>query len=356
MIQPLKQPKTFKKQGIKEAFPLDIKKLGEFGLINRLTEKMREYNGSVLLGIGDDAAAVKIDKDSNLLAASDMFVEGSHFLLSMLSPRQLGHKALAAGISDIAAMGGIPRFTLISAGWPSYVDLGFTEEVYRGFQALASRFEVQVIGGDTVKSPQIILDIIVLGEVKGAPVTRGGAKPGDLIAVTGRLGASGAGLNLLKEPAANSLLIPPEIRESLIKAHLEPYPRVEAAAVLRLGRSLNAMIDISDGLASEINHICESSGTGALLHADKLPVDAETRDAARALKLSWLDLALYGGEDYELLVTMSKAAFTGAKEALMLRGIELTEIGEILPTEEGILIETNDGVFPLAGRGFNHFR
>lgn len=325
-------------------------------MINLLTEKMREYNDSVLVGIGDDAAAVTINKDSNLLAASDMFVEGSHFLLSKLSPRQLGHKALAASISDIAAMGGIPRFALISAGWPSYVDLDFTQEVYRGLQALASCFKVQVIGGDTVKAPQIILDITVLGEVKGVPVTRGGARPGDLIAVTGRLGASGAGFNLLKAPVANSLLIPPGARESLIKAHLEPCPQVEAAAVLRKEGGLGAMIDISDGLASEINHICKASGTGALIYADKLPVNMETREAARLLKLPWLDLALYGGEDYELLVTMAKAAFTGAKEALMHKGIKLTEIGEILPATEGVLIQKEDGVFPLAAGGFNHFR
>jgi thiamine-monophosphate kinase len=329
-----------------------LKDLGEFGLINHLTRHIRTYDSSVVLGIGDDAAAFRADGDGFLLVTCDMLVEGRHFILDKISPEDLGYKALAVSFSDIAAMAGLPRHAVISAGWPEYVDLSYTERLYNGVREAAESYSVNILGGDTVKAPQLVLDVTVIGESKREPVTRTGARPGHLLAVTGRVGAAAAGLDLLLTGTVPEL--PADVKARLITAHVRPLPRVrEAAALAEAGAA--AMIDISDGLASEVNHICAGSGTGAVVYAGKVPLDADTVLAAEKLGKDPLQWALFGGEDYELLVALPADRVAAAREALSALGVPLSVIGEIMDKSSGVVLATGEGVAPLSGGGYDHF-
>ncbi|MFZ5435461.1 MAG: thiamine-phosphate kinase [Bacillota bacterium] len=329
-----------------------LKDLGEFGLINHLTREMRSYDASVVLGIGDDAAAFKVSGDRFILITCDMLIEGRHFLLDKIKPSDLGRKALAVNLSDIAAVGGVPRHAVVSAGWPDYVDVGYAEQVYAGIREIAGSFGVNILGGDTVRAPQLVLDITVIGESARPPVTRSGARPGDVIAVTGRVGASAAGLDLLL--AGHRGLLPEAVRDRLIAAHVRPVPRVREAAVLAEAGA-RAMIDISDGLASEVNHICNESGTGAVIYADRLPVDDDTRLAAEEMKQDWLRWALFGGEDYELVVALPKAQVPAAQAALRRMCTDFSVIGEVTERKHGVNIVLREGAVPLNSGGYDHF-
>ncbi|MBS4023346.1 MAG: thiamine-phosphate kinase [Dethiobacter sp.] len=332
---------------------MQLKDVGEFGLINHLTRNLRSYDSSVVLGIGDDAAAFKVTEGSYVLVSCDMLIEGRHFIFDKIKPAELGYKALAVNLSDIAAMGGIPRHALISVGWPDYVDLAYTEQVYNGFQEIAEIYGINILGGDTVKAPQLVLDVTAIGESKRPPITRKGAKAGDVIAVTGRVGASAAGLELLTGDCRGC--VSEDVFKHLITAHLKPVPRVKEAGVLAETGGATAMIDISDGVASEVNHICAGSNVGALVYADKLPIDNETRLAGEALKKDCLQWALYGGEDYELLVTLPAGRVAAVSVVLGKMGVDFSVIGEMVDKINGITIMSEDVILPLKSRGYNHF-
>jgi len=314
---------------------------------------MRSYDSSVVLGIGDDAAVFRAGDDSFIFITCDMLVEGRHFMLAKIRPEDLGYKALAVSLSDIAAMGAIPRHAVISVGWPDYADLAFTEQLYAGIREAAETYGVNILGGDTVKAPQLVLDVTVIGESKRPPVTRTGARPGDVIAVTGRVGASAAGLELLLASESGAVL-PSEFASRLIAAHVRPVPRVREAVVLSEAGA-TAMIDISDGLASEVNHICNGSETGAIVYAGRLPVDGDTRLAAEKLSKDWLQWALFGGEDYELLVTLPAAKVSQVSAALDIFDVGFTVIGEMREKKHGVTIITNEVITPLNSGGYNHF-
>ncbi len=335
---------------------MKIKEIGEFSLIHRLTKKIKTAeNNSVLIGIGDDAAVFRMGEGRNLLVTCDMLLEGRHFLRGTITPGQLGYKALAVSLSDIAAMGGMPRFAVVSAGWPPELELEYAQEVYQGMGELADSFGVSIIGGDTVASPQVILDITVIGEMDDAPITRAGAKPGDVIAVTGFLGASAAGLALLSSDQVAEGLAE-NVKQSLLGAHFMPQPRIkEAGLLLKSGRP-SAMIDISDGLAGELYHICESSGAGALLEESSLPVNDSVREAAVALGCNFLEWVLYGGEDYELLMTIPPAYVAVVKKVLNELGTNISIIGKVLDKNKGIKMLSAEGaVVELKRRSYDHF-
>ena len=334
---------------------MKIEEIGEINLIKHLTTNLtQEYDSSVKLGVGDDAAAIKLSDDHYLLLTVDMLVEGRHFLIDKIQPEQLGHKSLAASLSDIAAMGGSPRYALISVGWPAYVDLNYTERVYAGLRELAHEFGVNIIGGDTVKAPQLVVDVTLLGEIKKEPIARSGAQPGELIAVTGRVGASAAGLNLLVNEQNKEKLSSKTIDE-LLQAHLAPVPRVKEALLLVKNDIPTAMIDVSDGVVSEVNHICSSSGVGGIIYAENLPVDINTIEAAACLEEDHLDWALYGGEDYELIFTLPESKVSQARKVLSETGTELHIIGKTLSSESGLHLEKEGEVVPLSVKGYDHF-
>ena len=220
---------------------------------------------------------------------------------------------------------------------------------------LADEFQMFIIGGDTVSAPQVTLDVTVIGEMDMTPVTRAGAKPGDAIAVTGSLGASAAGLALLSS-AETAEGLSEKARQTLLRAHLEPRPRVKEAGLLLKYGPPSAMIDISDGLAGDLYHICENSGVGALLEVSRLPVRDSVKHAAAALGCDFLDWALYGGEDYELLMTIPQNHVAAVTRALANRGTNISVIGKVLEKTKGIkMLSVDDTVRELKPRGYDHF-
>lgn len=335
---------------------MKLKEMGEFALIQHLTRNMRAYDSTVVLGIGDDAAAIRITDRKYILLTCDMLVDGSHFWRERITPEQLGHKALAVNLSDIAAMGGIPRYALISAGWPADLELEYAEGIYQGMAALAAAHGVFIIGGDTVSAPQLILDVTVMGEMEEKPVSRRGAKIGHVFAVTGSTGASAAGLALLHKGTCCEYNFPESSRQALLKSHFLPQPRVkEGAILLKTGRP-SAMIDISDGLASEVHHICEGSGVGAQIYLSLLPVHEDVKRAGDLLGEDYLNWVLYGGEDYELLVTLSEDDALAVQKELRQFGVDFSIIGKVVDQKNGVKLFLEEGkAINLAKKGYDHF-
>ncbi len=355
---------------------MKLSDLGEFGLIEKIRKSTFRGSPSVLIGIGDDAAVLKVSASAVWLATTDMLVEGVHFDLGHTDFHSLGWKAAAVNLSDIAAMGGFPHFCLTSLGIPSAVTVEHISEFYRGCNALLRAHHTMLVGGDTCSSPQgMIVNIVLLGEAaRTRVVSRAGAQPGDRIFVTGTLGDSAAGLELLRNADCGMRNERPgktrgtkqqfrckdfesEIRnpkseiKKLIERHLRPAPRVEWGQKIALSRCAHAMIDISDGLSSDLAHICEQSGVGAVLHAEKIPRSAALLTATGRLKKPSLHYALSGGEDYELLFT----APPGKINKLQSLGIPMTEIGEITRTRKTLIMDGREKKAPLKPTGYNHF-
>lgn len=337
---------------------MKISEIGEFGLIERISKDTIINPKNILLGIGDDCAAYYTSPDKIVLATCDMLVENIHFTLSTCSPRQLGRKAMAVNISDIAAMGGIPRQALLSLGAASSTSVEFIDQLADGMKEEAKLFKINIVGGDTVRSPLgLVINITLIGEVESdLIVKRSTAKPGDLIMVTGELGGSAAGLILILEEEKYST-IPLKIAEEVKLAHLSPIPRIKEGRIIAKERLANSMIDISDGLASDLTRICEASAVGAKVYASKIPILSLARKVAKLIKKDPLDLALYGGEDYELLFTVSPEKPEVVSNLLYKKlGVKVTMIGEIRKEQEGIKLEDLQGrVVDLQAKGYNHF-
>ncbi|HEY8531829.1 MAG TPA: thiamine-phosphate kinase [Limnochorda sp.] len=332
----------------------------EFDLIAQIRKQVGEPGSGVLRGIGDDAAVLSLP-GSTLLASCDALVEGIHFRLDAMTPRQLGLKAMAVNLSDIGSMGGRPLFALITLGLRPGIDADFVREVYDGLLAMARAHGAQVVGGDTVASPErLFIDVAILGAPEtGAPILRSGARPGDRVGVTAPLGASAAGLAWLLRRAADpgqDHLPPADARDlqACLRAHLEPEPRVQAGQLLAATGAVHAMMDVSDGLASEAHHIARESHAGMQLWAEHLPVAPAARTVARLLDGDAFSWALSGGEDYELLFTYDPAGEGRVREALARCGLELHVIGQVTPAEEGVTLVRDGRAEPLAASGWVH--
>lgn len=270
-----------------------LSEIGEFGLIKNLKDICKIKKRDLLTGIGDDAAVVK-SRSKTFLLASDMLLEGVHFNLSFTTFYQLGYKTLAVNISDIFAMGGVPKYFLLNLGVPQTCTLKDIKEIYRGLNAIAKKFGIAIAGGDTCASKEgLVLSGTLIGET-GNAILRKGAEPGDSIFVTGALGDSAMGLELLKKPGTKKS----EIGTSLIKRHVMPEP-----APLKRTAGVTSMIDISDGLLIDLSHICDESNVGAVIYKDMVPLSTELINAAKKLRKDPLEYALKGGEDYLLLFT-----------------------------------------------------
>jgi thiamine-monophosphate kinase len=311
--------------------------LEEFKLIRMITAQLGIPSRRVLTGIGDDTAVLKFGA-GKLLATIDMQVEGIHFDLNYCLPAEIGHKALAVNLSDIAAMGGSPRYALVSLALPERIDETFIKSLYRGMKLLSRRFDVDIVGGNLTRTPgPLVIDIACLGETK-KPRLRKGARPGDFLAVTGNLGNSAAGLAALREFGRSAVRRFP----TCARAHLLPTPRVKEG--LRF-KSATSMIDISDGLSSEAHHLAEHSGVGLIIDERLLPIGKECREIARRMKCDPLVWALHGGEDYELLFTGRGALPSGAKV-----------IGGVIPRNDGVQLQRMSGEsVALSPKGWNHF-
>ncbi|MCJ7497026.1 MAG: thiamine-phosphate kinase [candidate division Zixibacteria bacterium] len=332
---------------------MELSKIGEFGLIDLIRKKIYTKNKRVVLNIGDDAAVLRGSKNKLLVFTTDTLMEKVHFDLKYCSYRDVGWKSIAANLSDIAAMGGIPLAGIISLGVSSRTKVEDILKLYSGLKTLSSRFKCPVVGGgDIFSSKSLVITISLLGEVeKNLFKTRSGAKVGDLICVTGDLGEAEAGLRFLKKSSKNKI----QFNDSITKKHLNPYPRIEESRLLVKNLKVTSMIDISDGLSSDLYHICEESNKGALIYAEKIPISQKTKRVCKSLNISPLSLALSSGEEYELLFTLSP------EEQEKLRKItqgkfKVSSIGEIKRKEEGVKIKEKDGeIKDLKKTGYTHF-
>ena len=276
-----------------------------------------------------------------------MLVEGIHFNREFITAWQLGYKAIAVNFSDIAAMGGTPTNILISLAIPSDIDVDFMVQLYDGMKYLTKKFKANIIGGDTVASLQgLVINVTVLGTVPLPLVKyRSGAKNGDLVVVTGDLGSSAAGLEILLNKYEQ------EQYEILVKKHLMPFPQLNYGEII--ANYANSMNDISDGLASEANEISTASEVGIMLRENKLPVLKETKEVAKVFQKDVLDYVLFGGEDYQLVFTITPEKLNQLQGEL----IDLTIVGEVCSSFNGVKLERNDGtIIDIKSKGYNHFR
>ena len=250
---------------------MKVKEIGEFGLIDRITKKPKDKN--VLVGIGDDAAVIKVKKGLQVLT-TDCLVEGDHFSRKWFSPVQIGMKAIEINISDIAAMGAIPKYVLVSFALPIDLDVDYVEKIYEGMWKSCDKYSIEIIGGNMAHSEKIVISVILTAEVENKNLSlRSGAKPGDLIFVSGRLGYGRAGLRLFQKGIKGF--------ENVKKSYLEP--KAQLKTTIDIAPYVNSMIDISDGLAPEIKHICNQSKSGAIIYKDKIPISEEVRNVAKKL-------------------------------------------------------------------------
>jgi thiamine-monophosphate kinase len=331
-----------------------LSQLGEFGLIDlirtastRCEDPGRTPWREILLRIGDDAAAWKSDNRVQL-ATTDTLVEGVHFDLGITTWEELGWKALAVNLSDIAAMGGIPNYALLSLALPTRLQVRDVSEFIDSFTQAAAEFEVAIIGGNVASAPNTVITVTVIGCSEGnTMLERSTASCGDHIAVTGYVGASAAGLEMLKGRAISD----PKAKDVLRQAHLRPVPRVKEGQIL-IEQGVRTAIDISDGLVADLDHICESSRVNARINIQQVPV----HPVVAAHFPNSQELALSGGEDYELIFVADSATVARAKRAL---GCPVTAIGHIteeeLPTRV-IVVDSKGTIIPYKKKGWDHFK
>ncbi len=333
---------------------MKVSELGEFGLIDllakmvyRAQDKQSPAWQKLIIGIGDDAAAWHGDA-STQLATVDSFIQDVHFSLDITPWKELGWKALAINLSDIAAMGGVPKYALVSLALPDYTEVDDVTALYQGMIELAQQFGVAIVGGDTSSSPLVAINITVLGSARSQDklLTRSGAKAGDKVAVTGYLGAASAGWEMLTK----GLQFDPEATAYLKRAFLHPYPRI-AEGQLLVDHGVKTAIDISDGLVSDLNQICKVSQVSARIEVDRVPVQPTVKAnfGDRAL-----ELALSGGEDYELLFTTSTEVIDKIKARAP---CPITVIGEIVADKAGkiTLVDSKGNPFIISKKGWEHF-
>jgi thiamine-monophosphate kinase len=309
--------------------------MNEGEIIRRISGDLPQVPPEVLVATGDDCAVLLLG-GRTWVAASDMLVFGHHFK-GWAAPEDVGYKAVAVNVSDVAAMGGTPRFVLVSGG---DADPGTTLRCMEGVLEACEEFGIYPLGGDTTRADCLTVDVAILGELAAPPVLRSGAKQGDFLGVTGELGASAAGLLALESGEAGP--------QRLVRKHLRPEPRV-AAGRAAASAGINAMIDLSDGLASDVRHICERSGVGCRVDLSQLPMAGDAREFAESLGRDPEILAASGGEDYELLMAAPEPVLKALAASV---GVPVTIIGEV--TEGGVIFER--GGEPLEGlAGWDHF-
>ncbi len=313
---------------------------GEFALIKRLMRNQGVDDKGIYKGIGDDCAVLFYEEDKYQLATTDMIVEGDHFNLKWQTPYQVGVKLVEANVSDIVSMGGYPRYALLSMSLGDDTSVEFMDEFYRGLFDSARRHGVVFIGGDTTHGPRMVFNLALLGEVEKKLLRlRSMAQIGDIICVTGSLGGSSAGLNLLQSAKG----------DKYTKEYLEPQSRT-AKEAMAIALYAHAMIDVSDGLASEVNHICDESLAGATLDADSIPLSPAALYAAKELSLDAVDMALYGGEDFEIVFTIPKDDL----KLLYKEFSDFTIVGTIEDEKKGRHLLIDNKLLELKG-GYDHF-
>lgn len=307
----------------KFAIPMNIAELGELELIKKISKNIKLFSKEIVKGIGDDTAVLKFDKKHYMLLTTDTLVEDDHFNLKWFSAEQVGKKAIESNVSDIASMGGFPKYALISIILPKNTNINLIDKLYNGINKNCKKYKINIIGGNFSNGKNIVISVTMIGLVeKKRLCLRSNAKVNDLIAVTGNLGASRAGLQLLRNKK----------KGSSINYYLNPKCKLNIGR--KLSNYVNAMEDISDGLASEVMHICDESNVGAIIYKEKIPLNKDTINDAKKVKKDPYDYALFGGEDFELVFTIPKNKF---KKLNKLKN-KITIVGKILSKNNGIYL------------------
>ena len=337
----------------------EIGAIGEFGLIDKINQHVVLQHASTLKGIGDDAAVIDGESDHKKLISTDMLLEGVHFDLSYMPLTHLGYKAVTVNVSDIAAMNGIPKQMTISLGLSNRMSVEAVEALYEGIYAAAKDYQIDIIGGDTTSSRSgLVISITLIGESAPDNIAyRNGAKEGDILCLSGDIGGAYMGLQIL-EREKEVFKVDPKMQPQLDKysyivgRQLRPKARMDVIHELRdLGILPTSMIDISDGLASEIFHLCEQSQKGACVYEDKLPIEKQTFETAAEFNMDPNTAALNGGEDYELLFTIDQKDFEKMKNH-----DDITTIGYMHAPDLGkVMVTNNKNTIELTAQGWIHF-
>ena len=336
----------------------EIKDLGEFGLIEQITSGIKSYHKSTIKGVGDDAAIIDCGK-KYLLLSTDMMIENIHFDLAYSPLAHLGYKAISSNVSDIAAMNGIPQQVVVSLGLSNRFSVEAVEKLYEGIRFACEDFKVDFVGGDTTSSPSgLVISVSITGEVqKDKLALRKGAKEKDIVCVTGDLGAAFIGLQVLSREKQVYLSNPemqPELDryDYIVQRQLKPVARMDTIYELcDLDLVPTSMIDVSDGIASELHHLAKNSDIGFRIFEDKIPIDKQTYDTSVEFNIDPITSAMNGGEDYELLFTINHKDFEKIE-----KHPDIHFIGYATKKEEGIVLETKHGQeVPIKAQGFQHF-
>jgi thiamine-monophosphate kinase len=339
----------------------------EFALIRSLAGRYSHHAPGLVRGIGDDAAVIETSSTKIKTwwhLTTDLLAEGIHFDLKSIPPESVGYRAAMANLSDIAAMGAIPRYLLISLAIPRTVNRSHIDELYRGLMKACGLYDVALIGGDTSASKAgLFLSITLVGSTSGRrALFRHGAKVGDHIYVSGTLGDSFAGLKLLMNDTTSHSLerrkakFSRSHRQFLVRRHSHPTARITEGRWLNDGRIASAAIDLSDGLSGDLQHLCEESRVGAEVELDTIPISPACRAYARTIGVSPIRLALTGGEDYELLFTVSPHNCDTVERQARTRGYRMTRIGTIRPKRFGIQMTSDGRTQPMPITSYKHFR
>lgn len=333
-----------------------LSQIGEFGLIRRLVRDIT-LRADVAVPAGDDAAVLTPAVGQQLVATIDAQVEGKHFVRSVAGGYDIGYKALAVNLSDLAAMGATPAWALISLLVPLDTPVSLLDDMYRGMNEIAREFQVSIVGGNvsSIDGP-LAVDVALLGQVaSGHALLRRGAAPGDVVLVTGALGAAAAGVLSLRDAATSAL--DAGLVETARAAMLRPRPLVREGQALARSGLVTAMLDVSDGLAADLGHLCEASHVGAVVDVETIPVHEAARAIAPANGLDPLALALSGGEDYQLLFTVRREHLSDLRIALGENGADIAEIGTITGDVGRLMLRASDGsLAPLEVTGWDHLR
>ena len=322
-------------------FKLKISDVGEIELIKNIARKTKLFSKNIVKGIGDDTAVIKFNKKDYLLLTTDTLVEDDHFNLNWFKPEQIGSKAIESNVSDIAAMGGFPKYALVSLTLSKDANINFFNKLYNGINKAAKKYKISIIGGNLSSGNKISVTITLIGFVEKKNLClRSNAKVSNLILVTGNLGNSAVGLELLKNKK----------KGNSINYYLNPKSKLNVGRLL--SKHVNAMEDVSDGLASEVINICNESKTGALIYKNKIPINKNTIKDSKKIKKDPYDFALYGGEDFELVFTINK---NNLKKLKNLNKIKYSIVGKILPKKDGIYL-LDKGRKRKLRYGYEHFK
>lgn len=333
---------------------MKLKEIGEFGFIERFSLLFKDLVKDTEVGIGDDCAIIPANDHEDWLITTDLLMEEVHFLRNSITPVQLGYKSLAVNLSDIASMGGTPVGSFLSMAIPEDIEVEYLDDFMKGYHQLSAAYQTPLLGGDTTRSVKYLaINICAIGKcAKGKARKRNMAKTGDAICVTGYLGDSAGGLQVLLNKLTSSAN-----HDYLLGKHHQPEPRLKEGLLLAGDPAVHAMMDISDGIASDLKHILKASGVSAKIRTELLPLSRQLIQTAKEQNWNALELAVGGGEDYELLFTVEENKFDSLNKKFQNElGKPIIKIGQILPGNPEILWFNEDKEINLSGTGFNHFQ